>query len=291
MSTVTRTADPTGGAAVTTAAAGAVTVDGPSSRSLTGDGLPDQPVVVIDLVRAAHRFRELREAVPWADPHFDVSALAHPELIRALAADGAGFTVSHPAALTALRRAGADPERMLYAVPGAPWHDRREAWDAGIRRFVVEDLHELDPFAAAPTGTSVLLAMPAESAPAAARRADALGIRAAGLLVRLDEPGAPGTVLQQAVRTAGAIAAETGRPFDVVATAGQRLVADCITIVFGLSERSIDALSASACIDAGAEVVVLRDGLSARTRSARTRPVLRGAPRPSRARITWSPVG
>ncbi|MGO4592968.1 hypothetical protein AB4Z18_04005 [Leifsonia sp. 2TAF2] len=322
MSTVTRTADPTGAAVVPTAATGAVAVDGPSL------GLP---VVLFDLPRAAQRLCELREALPWMDVRFDVSALAHPELLRAIAAEGAGFTVSHPAAVPALRRAGIDLGRALYAVSGAHWQDRRSAWEAGVRLFAVDEPYEVDAFVAAPAGTSVLLRMPTDAAVASTRRAVSLGVPVAGLSLDACGPSRLAADLRSAVGTLGslaALAAEAGgrvqtldlgdvfgrRPATrsadwaelgrtvrslvapaisrttVLATAGRTLVADCITVVAGQSERYADPASASAYIDAGAEVVVLRDGLTARTRITRTSPA-RHRILPSRARTTWSPAG
>ncbi|MBW8873060.1 MAG: hypothetical protein JF618_13190 [Leifsonia sp.] len=288
MSTVTRTADPTGAAVGSTAATGAVAVDGPSL------GLP---VVLFDLPRAAQRLRELRDALPWMDVRFDVSALAHPELLRAIAAEGAEFTLSHPAAVPALRRAGIDLGQALYAVSGARWQDRRSAWESGVRLFVVDEPYELDAFVAAPAGTSVLLRMPAEAAVAATRRAVSLGVCVAGLSLGACEPSRLAADLRSAVSTLGhlaALAAETGPAISrttVLATAGPTLVPDRTTVLPGQSERYVDPASASAYIDAGAEVVVLRDGLTARTRTVRTSPARHRVLRPARARTTWSPAG
>jgi diaminopimelate decarboxylase len=202
MSIATRTADPTGAA-------------DPRRDAFRPavDGAPS-PVVVIDLDRAVRRFRDLREALPWVDARYEVTALAHPRLLATLAADGAGFTVASDAALDALRHVDADPRRVLHAVPGARWRDRRRAWDAGVRLFAVDDLHALDAFVGAPPGTAVLLRIPPETAASAARRAQGLGIRVAGLSLRLPA-GAPAATVAAELRRASAahraIAAATGR--------------------------------------------------------------------------------
>lgn len=351
MSTATRTADPTGPAAVRTdAATGAGAVDGRhSGRGRRGGD--ELPVVVMDLSRAARRFRDLREAFPWVDVHYDVSALAHPALLGTIAAEGAGFTVTHDAALPALRRADADLGRVLHAVRGARWVQRRAAWDAGVRLFVVDDPYDLDAFVSAPAGTAVLLRVDPDIAVAVARHASTLGVRVAGLSL----PVAPETaasdlvaLLQRAVRASAEVSAATGhrlelldlgdtfsdgtaiRPAEwpslartirslvapatsrttVLATAGRALVADCVTVSTDAVTRFADGPTASTYIDAGCEVVVLRDGMRDglwsrlplfRTALAREAPSVRRTPRvragghrtlrPSRARSTWSPAG
>ncbi|SEA58085.1 hypothetical protein [Leifsonia sp. 21MFCrub1.1] len=350
MSTATRTADPTGAAAVLTdAATGAVAVDGrPSGRGRRGG--PELPVVVIDLARAARRFRDLREAFPWVDVHYDVSALAHPALLGTISAEGAGFTITHEAALPALRRVDADLGRVLHAAPGARWLQRRSAWAAGVRLFVVDDPYDLDTFVSAPAGTAVLLRVDPDIAVPVARHASALGVQVAGLSLPVAAAtGASDLValLQRAVRASSDVAAATGRRLElldlgdtfsdgtairpaewpalartvrslvapatsrttVLATAGRALVSDCITVSAGGGEQYADGATASACIDAGCEVVVLRegmrDGLLSRLPLFRTAPAREGATmrrtphargghrtlRPSRARSTWSPAG
>ncbi|MDR6613977.1 hypothetical protein [Leifsonia sp. 1010] len=351
MSTATRTADPTGAAAARTdAATGAGAVDGRHSGR-GRRGADELPVVVIDLTRAARRFRDLRAAFPWVDVHYDVSALAHPALLATISAEGAGFTVTHDAALPALRRVDADLGRVLHATPGARWLQRRSAWEAGVRRFVVDDPDDLDTFVSAPAGTEVLLRVDPAIAVAVARYASTFGVRVAGLSL----PVAPDTaatdlvaLLQRAVRASAEVSAATGRRLElldlgdtfsdgtairpaewpalartirslvapatsrttVVATAGRALVADCITVSAGAAARFADGPTASAYIDAGCEVVVLRDGMRDgllsrlplfRTALTREAPSVRRTPhartgghrtlRPSRARSTWSPAG
>lgn len=305
MSTATRTAGPTGPAL--RARTGAVAVDSPAP-----------PVVVLDLTRVLQRFGELRAALPWMDVRYDVCALAHPELISAVAGDGAGFVISHDAALPALRRSGVDLSRALHAAAVARWPRRRAAWESGVRLFVLDDPRDLDDFVGAPDGTALLLRLGPEHAAETARRASALGLRVAGLSVRRPPATGPDALLDavgDTVALRARIAASTGLPLGlldlgdalsgpmagrpehiatlgrslrsiiapatsrtaVVASAGQTVAADAITIVAGAKERYADAAAASACIDAGAEVVVVR----------RRNRLLR----PARTRSTWTPAG
>ncbi|MGO4301007.1 hypothetical protein [Leifsonia sp. RAF41] len=317
MSIATRTADPTGIAAMH-AATGAVAVDDLPPLSSGSGRRRTAPVVVIDLPRVAQRFHELRAALPWMDVSYDVCALAHPALLSALVTEGAGFVVSHDAGIDALRRTGADLGRVLHATPGARWPQRRTAWAAGVRRFVVDDARDLDAFAVAPVGTSVLLRLDPTDAVEAAGHANALGIHVAGLSLRVAPDAGAGDVLdavQAAMASGTRIASMTGRPLAsldlgealsgpfagrpgqvaelgrsirslvapvtsrvrVSASAGRAIADDAITIVAGDAERYADAATASRYIDAGAEVLVLRRR--------------RRIPRPSRARSTWSPAG
>lgn len=345
---MTRAADPTG---APSAAAGAV-----ARAATTADRLPfvvggtvgaqELPLVVIDLLRAARRFRALREAFPWVDVRYDVSALAHPALLEAMAAEGAGFTVTHPAALPALARAEVDLRRVLHASPGAPWRERRSAWEAGVRTFVVDDALQLDAFVAAPAGTTVLLRVDPDAAVPVVQRAQTLGIHVGGLSLRIRDDASAAeldTELQRVVRANACIAAETGRRLEsldlgsaflgsaaarpatwaalarsirslvapatsrttALATVGSALVSDCITMSTGGAEQYADPESASALIDAGAEVLILRESTAGRP--LRRLPLFRATPgreplprpvetarhrvlRPVRARSTWSPA-
>lgn len=208
MSTAIRTADPTGSAPADT---GTVAVD-----------LRGLPLVVIDLERARRQYRLLREAFPWVDVHYDVSALAHPALLAAVADADGGFEVTHDQALPALLLAGTSGRRVLHATPVAHPHEARAAYDAGVRRFVVDGPHALEVFAGAPEDLHVLLKLqpvlpprPAHRAArgmspleavAAARTARRLRIRVGGLSLTLPQDGSPAEYVSGIVRAIGVAA-------------------------------------------------------------------------------------
>ncbi|RDV43795.1 hypothetical protein DOE76_16235 [Leifsonia sp. ku-ls] len=303
MSTATRTAAPNGAA-------------DPNGTVVGGSS---SPVVVIDLDRAGRRFRELREALPWVDARYEVTALAHPRLLAGLAADGAGFSVASDAGLDALRRVDADPRRVLHAVPGARWQERRRAWDAGVRLFVVDDGAALDAFVGAPPETAVLLRLAPADAVRAARRAHDLGIRVAGVSLRLPA-GSPASRVAAELRDAStahtAIATATGRRPGML-DLGEILASRASVRAAEVAElaRSVRSLVAPATfgtvVTASLGRAVVSDCISivsetderyadpatasgyidagaevvivrARTRAPR---------RPARARTTWSPAG
>ena len=303
MPTATRTADPNGAAAL---ASEAVAV-----------GVRDLPMVVIDLERARRRYRALRDDFPWVDVHYDVSALAHPALLSAIAEADGGFEVTHDQALPALLLAGSAGRHVLHATPVAHPHEARAAYDAGVRRFVVDGARALEVFAGAPGDLRVVLKLQPALAPrpahratrgmspaaivAAARAARGLGVRIAGLSLTLPHDGSPAEYVSEIVRAMGVAAdVEAGtaqrlrlldlgdgfpgradsRPAEraelarairgivapatsgitVTASAGSAVTAGCLTIVSGDVQRDVEPAVASACIDAGAVVVVL-DGL------------------------------
>lgn len=306
MSTAMRTADPTGADDPTVAASGAVAGGAPA------------PVVVIDLDRAARRFRDLRAALPWVDARYEVTALAHPRLLAGFAADGAGFSVASDAGLDALRHVDADPRRVLHAVPGASGQERRRAWDAGVRLFVIDETHALDAFVGAPPETAVLLRLAPEPAVWAARRAHSLGIRVAGLSLRLPA-GAPAARVASALREASAtytaMAAVTGRRPEML-DLGEILASRASVRAADVAElaRSVRSLVAPATygtiVTASLGRAVVSDCISivsgaderyadpatasgyidagAEVVIVRTRTPSR---RPTRARTTWSPAG
>ncbi|MEY9952670.1 hypothetical protein [Leifsonia sp. EB34] len=218
MSAATRTAFPNGAART---AAGAVAAD-----------LDPLPVVVLDLDRARRRYAALREAFPWVDVLYDVSALAHPRLLAAVAEAGGGFAVTHDQALPALLAAGVGGARTLHATPVAHPHESRAAYDAGVRHFVADGPRAVETFAGAPDDLRVLLRLRPHLAPRPAHRAAGgmtpaealsaaatargLGVRIAGLSIALPDNGGPAEYVAEIVRAAGVAA-------DIQAATGLRL--------------------------------------------------------------------
>lgn len=218
MSAPTRTAFPNGAART---AAEAVAAD-----------LGRLPLVVLDLDRARRRYTALRDAFPWVDVLYDVSALAHPRLLAAIADADGGFAVAHDQALPALLAAGVGGRRILHATPATHPHESRAAYDAGVRHFVVDGSHAVESFAGAPGDLRVLLrlrsglpprpehraagGMAPDEAVSAAEAARGLGVRIAGLSLTVPEDGSPAEYVAEIVRAVGVAA-------DIEAATGCRL--------------------------------------------------------------------
>ena len=308
MSIATRTAGPTGPTALrATAEAGAVDLPAPPS-----------PIVVIDLARVADRFRELRGLLPWMDVRFDVSALAHPALLTALASDGAAFVVSHDAGLPVLQRCAPEAFDILHATPGSRWPRRRAAWESGVRRFVVDDARDLDEFAKAPSGTAVLLRLHPDDAVDAAKHAQSVGVRVAGLSLRVSRTAGDDQLLdavQSAVVTSGRVAGILGERLELLdlgeALSGPMAGPSTHIAALGRSIRGLVApatsrmnVIASAGRSVTTDAITIVSGTAERYADAATASeyidagaevlVLRRRrriPRPLRARSTWSPAG
>ena len=192
-----------------------------------------------------------------------------------------------------------------------------------MRLFAVDDVHALDSFVGAPAGTAILLRLAPEPALWAASRAESLGIRVAGLSLRLPA-GAPAARIAAELRTASAvytaIAAATGsRPRmldlgEILATRASVRAAEVAELA-----RSVRSLVAPATFGTivtaslGRAVVVdcitivsgaderyadpvtacgyIDAGAEVVIVRARTRTPSRPPRRPARARTTWSPAG
>lgn len=193
------------------------------------------PLVVLDIARAARQYRSLCESFPTVDVHYDVSALAHPALIEAIAADDGFFEVSHDSALAALTAAHADQTRVLHATPVTHPHEVLAAYNAGVRRFVVDGPSDVEKFVGYPADLRLLVrlrpgvsphavhALPrgvrAEEALPLFRYAGSLGVRIAGFSLSLPADAKASDYIAQMARTVALMAdieAATGARFDVL---------------------------------------------------------------------------
>ncbi|MFF1574775.1 hypothetical protein ACFVWR_18700 [Leifsonia sp. NPDC058292] len=134
------------------------------------------PLVVLDIGRAARQYRALRSAFPSVDVHYDVSALSHPALVSAITADGGSFVVSHDGALEAITRARIDLARVLHATAVVHPHEVLAAYNAGVRRFIVDGTADVEKFVGYPDDLRLLLRLRSDD-PARGAHALPRGIR------------------------------------------------------------------------------------------------------------------
>lgn len=106
------------------------------------------PLLVLEPRRAVAAHRRLRNAMPYAGTRYAVKALDHPDLIAALAADGAGFDVAGPEELDLVLAAGVPIERIVHTHPVKTAADIADAAARGVALFVVDSAGEIDKFAA-----------------------------------------------------------------------------------------------------------------------------------------------
>jgi ornithine decarboxylase len=113
------------------------------------------PVLLLDPERVRRQYRRLAAALPFVRFHYAVKALAHPDVLTALADEGCGFDVATGEELDSL--AGIERDRIIHTHPIKKASEIAEALDAGVRTFVIDNEVELDKFASAPDGVRLLI--------------------------------------------------------------------------------------------------------------------------------------
>lgn len=102
------------------------------------------PLLLLDLDVVRRQYRSLHAALPDVELHYALKAWPHPEVIRALAAEGAGFDVASSGEIALLREQGIDPRLCLHTHPIKTDADIRTALRFGITSFVVDNTDELN---------------------------------------------------------------------------------------------------------------------------------------------------
>ncbi|WP_223691730.1 hypothetical protein [Leifsonia poae] len=217
------------------------------------------PLVVLDIGRAARQYRAVCAAFPLVEVHYDVSALAHPALIEAIASNSGYFEAAHDGALAALTSGDVDLSRVLHATATANPQALVAAYNAGVRRFVVDSPAEIERFVGFPSDLSLIARLRPEHSPRAAhalprgiragdashlvRFASTLGIRVAGFSLGVSAEAGAGEYIAGIARTVALMAdieSATGCRFDTLdlgegfpGTAGHR-AADAAELARGI---------------------------------------------------------
>lgn len=113
------------------------------------------PVLLLDPESVRRQYRRLATALPFVGFHFAVKALAHDEVLGALADEGCGFDVATGEELALL--AGIEPDRIIHTHPIKKASEIAEALEAGVRTFVIDNEVELEKFAGAPADVRLLV--------------------------------------------------------------------------------------------------------------------------------------
>lgn len=118
--------------------------------------LPDRnPCLVVDLETVRGNYRDLAEAMPGSDIYYAIKANPAPEIVRLLAAQGAGFDVASPWEIDLVLDQGIAPERVSYGNTIKKEADIGYAYRRGIRLFAVDCLPEVEKIARAAPGARV----------------------------------------------------------------------------------------------------------------------------------------
>lgn len=115
------------------------------------------PLLLLDPDAARRSYRALQEALPSARLHYAVKALDHPDVLVALAAEGAAFDVAGLEEIRALAAVGVPGAAMLFSNPIATPRERLGAVLAGVRTFVLDNRAELRKALLLPPGCRILV--------------------------------------------------------------------------------------------------------------------------------------
>ena len=113
------------------------------------------PYLVTDLDVVARRHAAFSAALPGVRTCFAMKCNPSPEILRTLAARGAGFEIASLGELRILQTLGIDPAEVLYSNPVKPPSHIAEAHRAGVWRFSFDSPNELAKIAEHAPGAAV----------------------------------------------------------------------------------------------------------------------------------------
>ncbi|MEU2227814.1 type III PLP-dependent enzyme [Streptomyces sp. NPDC018347] len=111
--------------------------------------------VVYDLTGIERQYDTLLGELPGARVRFALKACPVDEVLRCLAARGAGFDAASPAEITQALRAGAPPGRVHYGNTVKSDHDIAEAHRLGVGTFATDSVEDVTAIAAHAPGARV----------------------------------------------------------------------------------------------------------------------------------------
>ena len=113
------------------------------------------PYLVTDLDTVAARYAAFTAALPGVSTFYAMKCNPSPEILRTLAAEGAGFEVASIAELRMLQAHGVDPATVLHSNPVKPAGQIAAAAKAGLWRFAFDSPGELAKISEAAPGSAV----------------------------------------------------------------------------------------------------------------------------------------
>jgi ornithine decarboxylase len=115
------------------------------------------PYLVTDLDTVAAAHAAFRAALPGVRAFYAMKCNPSAEILRTLAADGAGFEIASLGELHTLQAIGVDPADVLYSNPVKPPAHIAAAYRAGLWRFSFDSPNELAKIAEHAPGAAVYL--------------------------------------------------------------------------------------------------------------------------------------
>jgi ornithine decarboxylase len=115
------------------------------------------PLMLISRAALRAQLDRFRRALPRVEPFFAVKANAHPEVVKAMVAAKTSFDVASAAELDLVLRAGAKPERVIFANTVKPVESIAHAARKGVDLMTFDSGYELDKIAQHAPGSRVLV--------------------------------------------------------------------------------------------------------------------------------------
>ncbi len=113
------------------------------------------PLLAVSRSALLEQLARFRQALPRVDPYYAVKANPHPEILKVLAAAGAGFDVASSVEMEAALASGASPDRLIFANTVKPAAALSAARKAGVTLTTFDSEYELDKIAAYSPGCRV----------------------------------------------------------------------------------------------------------------------------------------
>ena len=115
------------------------------------------PYLVTDLDVVADRHARFTAVLPGVRAFYAMKCNPSPEILKTLAANGAGFEIASLGELRMLQRQDIDPADVLYSNPIKPPAHVAEAYSAGLWRFGFDSPNELAKIAEHAPGAAVYI--------------------------------------------------------------------------------------------------------------------------------------
>jgi len=103
----------------------------------------DLPAYIIDLGQIERNFRILKSYFPEYPMHYAVKANPDVEILRTLLSSGANFEAASLGEVDRLLSIGTPPQQIAYGNPCKSTRNICDLLDRGIRKFVIENLADL----------------------------------------------------------------------------------------------------------------------------------------------------
>ena len=115
------------------------------------------PLMTISRSAVREQLEHFRRLLPRVEPFYAVKANPHPEVLKMLAACGAGFDVASIGEMDAALAAGAKGDRLIFANTIKSEKALRAAVDRGVKMMTFDSEYELDKIAEMAPGARVLV--------------------------------------------------------------------------------------------------------------------------------------